>query len=138
MLRSLFEGVIFPLWSRGVVWWDIRDSNYCVRLRGAKPEVVMIDTDSLEAYHREILQTPEIHTLRNQKKLTGVKRLKTMVNNLAKVISEAHPGLVSRRETKHRYTAALDDFLMILSAPGPLHTPAAQGALERLVACLPG
>ena len=42
----------------------------------------MIDTDSLELYHKEIIETPSDFTKRELKKLTALRRLKTMIKDL--------------------------------------------------------
>lgn len=134
LLQSLFGGIILPLWSRGVIWWDIRAGNYCVRRSGKGHEVVMIDTDSLEAYHKEILETPADHSIRDAKKGTGVKRLRTMIDQLSKaVMSRPNPTARTRAATKASSTQEVADFLQRLSSPGALDHPKARSSLDRMV-----
>jgi hypothetical protein len=135
ILRSLFEGIIFPLWSVGVIWWDIRANNYCVRSTPSGLEVVMIDTDSLQAYSDEIRNRPNVHNLRNVKKATGVKRLKTMITGLVDAVTK---NLKLGRESKLAKSSTEDrvrDFLDVLGQPGALKRQAAQDALNRMIDC---
>lgn len=135
ILRSLFEGIIFPLWSNGVIWWDIRANNYCVRSIASGLEVVMIDTDSLQAYSDEIRNRPDNHQLRDEKKRTGVKRLKTMINGLVEAVAK-NLG-IGKKSTlaKQNTDARTNAFLEVLSQPGALNWSAAQGELDRMIDC---
>jgi len=82
-IRDLFEGVLIPLWSVGTIWWDIRDDNYCLTPHGDERRVVMIDTDSLIAYAKEIVETPEVFTRRDHAKKRAMQRVKTIVEKVA-------------------------------------------------------
>jgi hypothetical protein len=53
IIRQLFAEIIFPLWSAGTVWWDMRDANFCYSEH--TDTVSLIDVDSLGAYADEIL-----------------------------------------------------------------------------------
>lgn len=135
LLESLFEGIIFPLWGDGVIWWDIRANNYCVRSTPSGLEVVMIDTDSLQAYSDEIRERPNDHRLRNVKKATGVKRLRTMITGLVDAVTK---NLKLGRESKLVKRSAEDrvrDFLDVLGQPGALNRQEAQDALNRMIDC---
>jgi len=134
LLNSLFGGIILPLWSAGVIWWDIRACNYCVRWRGGGHEVVMIDTDSLEPYHKEILETPAEHSIRDAKKGTGVKRLRTMIDELSKaVMSHLNPTGRTRAAPKASSSQEVADFLQRLSSHGALDLGVAQSQLVHMV-----
>jgi hypothetical protein len=76
-------GILIPLWSVGTIWWDIRDDNYCLTPHGARRRLVMIDTDSLIAYAKEIVETPEVFTRRDHTKKRAMQRVKTIVEKLA-------------------------------------------------------
>ncbi len=67
----------------GTIWWDIRGANYCLQTQGSQRRLVMIDTDSLVAYAREIVETPETFTDRDRIKPRAMKRVKTIVETLA-------------------------------------------------------
>ena len=82
-IRDLFEGILIPLWSVGTIWWDIRDDNYCLQAHGKARRLVMIDTDSLVAYAKEIVETPECFEKRDRIKGRAMQRVKTIVENLA-------------------------------------------------------
>ena len=134
LISSLFEGIIFPLWSKGVIWWDIRSNNYCVRECPQGIDVVMIDTDSLAAYSDEILNTPGCHQKRDAKKLTGVRRLNTMIQGLSDAVfrnreSKARLSKAARSGGEERKQA----FLAMLAKPGPLQCEAARAELERML-----
>jgi len=47
LLRQLFDDIIVPLWSRGLVFWDVRSANFV--WQPAARRLVLIDTDSLAA-----------------------------------------------------------------------------------------
>ncbi|NBV33738.1 MAG: hypothetical protein EBR81_08160 [Proteobacteria bacterium] len=83
ILRDLFEGILIPLWSVGTIWWDVRDDNYCLTPDGNGRRLVMIDTDSLIAYAKEIVETPEDFTRRDKTKKRAMQRVKTIVEKLA-------------------------------------------------------
>ncbi len=134
LIRSLFEGIVFPLWERGVIWWDIRSNNYCVRECAKGVEVVMIDTDSLAAYRDEILLTPESHLKRDAKKGTGVKRLRTMIRNLSEAVLRGQGARArSSNATKSGEEERMNAFLATLAHPGPLRRESAQIELERML-----
>jgi hypothetical protein len=132
MAKSLFGAIIIPLWSRGVMWWDVRGDNYCVRPKADGLEVVMIDTDSLEPYHKEIIETPTDFTKRDLKKLTALRRLKTMIKDLsASVLS----GAGARRKDKHT-EACMGPFFAFLAKPGPVDERQAKELLAEMLASL--
>jgi hypothetical protein len=82
-IRDLFEGILIPLWSEGTIWWDIRDENYCLTPHGNGRRLVMIDTDSLVAYAKEIVETPDSFNRRDRIKKRAMQRVKTIVEALA-------------------------------------------------------
>jgi serine/threonine protein kinase len=82
LLSDLFEGILLPLWSAALIWWDIRAGNFCVTERDGKQRLVLIDTDSLLAYAEEIIETPHVFTKRNHGKVTALKRIKTIATDL--------------------------------------------------------
>jgi hypothetical protein len=83
LICDLFEEILIPLWSVGTIWWDLRDDNYCLQVHGNRRRLVMIDTDSLMAYAKEIVETPGSFTKRDRIKPRAMQRVKTMVENLA-------------------------------------------------------
>lgn len=134
LIVSLFEGIIFPLWSQGVIWWDIRSNNYCVRESPKGMEVVMIDTDSLAAYSDEIVNTPGCHLKRDAKKLTGVRRLNTMIQGLSDAVlrNRGPKGRISK-DVRKQAEEMKQTLLETLARPGPLQCEAARTKLERMV-----
>ena len=83
ILSDLYRGVLIPLWSKGTIWWDIRDANYCLQPVENGHRLVMIDTDSLVAYAREIVESPEDFTARDSTRRRAMARVKTIVEKLA-------------------------------------------------------
>lgn len=83
ILNDLYRGILIPLWSKGAIWWDIRDANYCLQPLETGRRLVMIDTDSLVAYAREIVETPSDFTRRDSTKQRAMARVKTIVEKLA-------------------------------------------------------
>jgi hypothetical protein len=80
ILSQLFGQIIIPLWSEGIVWWDIRDGNYCYDCHTGR--LKLIDLDSLAAYIDEIRLTPKIWTKRDKGRMTALARLHTMTLRL--------------------------------------------------------
>jgi hypothetical protein len=120
LLNDLFEGIIIPLWSTGTIWWDIRAGNFCVTERDGKQRLVLIDTDSLLAYADEIIETPLVFTRRDKGKIAAMKRIKTIVTDLALAqFSESYlKGKRSSLEKKIRTIAGSS--LIAFDSPGCL------------------
>jgi len=120
LLSDLVEGILIPLWSAGTIWWDIRAGNFCVTERDGKQRLVIIDTDSLLAYADEIIETPHVFTKRNHGKVTALKRIKTIVTDLALArFSESYlKGKRSALKQKIRIIA--DSSLIAFDSPGCL------------------
>jgi len=120
LLSDLFEEILIPLWSVGLIWWDIRGGNFCVTERDGKQRLVIIDTDSLLAYAEEIIETPLVFTKRNHGKVTAMKRIKTIVTDLALArFSESYlKGKRSALKEKIRIIA--DSSLIPFDSPGCL------------------
>lgn len=132
LVNSLFGGIIIPLWSRGVMWWDVRGDNYCVRPRADGLEVVMIDTDSLEPYHKEIIETPSDFTKRDLKKLTALRRLKTMIKDLSANVLRGAGAKRKDQQTE----ACMGPFFAHLSKPGLVDQGQAQDLLDDMLMSL--
>jgi serine/threonine protein kinase len=116
LLNDLFEGIIIPLWSAGTIWWDIRAGNFCVAERDGKQRLVLIDTDSLLAYAKEIIETPHVFTKRNHGKVTALKRIKTIVTDLVlSAIPEENPR--SNRSIEKQIRAIADASLIAFDEP---------------------
>ena len=120
LLSDLFEEILIPLWSVGLIWWDIRAGNFCVTERDGKQRLVIIDTDSLLFYADEIIETPLVFTKRNHGKVTAMKRIKTIVTDLALAqFSESYlKGKRSSLEKQIRIIA--DSSLTAFDSPGCL------------------
>ena len=120
LLSDLFEEILIPLWSVGLIWWDIRGGNLCVTERDGKQRLVIIDTDSLLAYAEEIIETPLVFTKRNHGKVTAMKRIKTIVTDLALArFSESY--LQGRRlALKEKIRIIADSSLITFDQPGCL------------------
>lgn len=73
-LRQVLGEIIIPLWGVGLVWWDIRDANWCYDSAGAG--VTVIDVDSLAAYADEIMETPTEWARRDKGRETALGRLR--------------------------------------------------------------
>jgi hypothetical protein len=86
VLRDVFVGIIFPLWSVGTIWWDVRDANFCYR--DTDKRLVMIDVDSLAAYASEILTTPHLWTRREKGRETAIARLRQLSQRI--VLAQRH------------------------------------------------
>jgi hypothetical protein len=132
MVNSLFGGIIFPLWSRGVMWWDVRGDNYCVRSKADDLEVVMIDTDSLEPYHKEIIETPLDFTKRDQKKLTALRRLKTMMKDLSSSVLRRACVRIKDQQTE----VCVEPLFALLANPGPIDQKQAEDLLAQMLRSL--
>jgi hypothetical protein len=131
-IRDLFEGILIPLWSAGTIWWDIRDDNYCLTPHGNGRRLVMIDTDSLVAYAKEIVETPETFTRRDPIKKRAMQRVKTMVEALA--WSPFLGVVVSRQEAariKKVISAIQAEAQVCFLSPGCLE--GGQGAFKQML-----
>jgi hypothetical protein len=120
LLTDLFEGLLFPLWSAGTIWWDIRAGNFCVTERDSKQRLVLIDTDSLMAYAEEIIETPHVFTKRNHGKATALKRIKMIVTDL--VLSAIPEENLRGSKTKLEFEtkSILNEMLAPFEQSGPL------------------
>lgn len=86
VLDDLFLKIIIPLWSKGVVWWDVRDSNYIFT---PDKRLIMIDTDILAASVEEMAANSPVYTQRNRHSRTAMARYRAMIGRMAVSNSEA-------------------------------------------------
>ena len=80
LLQQLFGGLVIPLWAQGLVWWDVRDANFCYDEPAGR--LTMIDSDSLAAFADEILDTPKVWQRREKGRQTALARLRQMTVRL--------------------------------------------------------
>jgi hypothetical protein len=111
IIEQLFGRIVMPLWSKGTIWWDFRDANFCYD--ATTESLKMIDVDSLAAYAEEILTTPDLWTRREKGRATAIGRLRQMTSRLIR--AQSHP--VSSREARFRaaWQAELEPALSALS-----------------------
>ena len=76
IVSQLLVAIVVPLWSAGTIWWDFRDANYC--WDPLTEHLTMIDVDSLAAYVEETLETPAEWVRRDNRRQTGLSRLRQM------------------------------------------------------------
>lgn len=131
LLNDLFEGIIIPLWSAGMIWWDIRAGNFCVTERDGKQRLVLIDTDSLLAYAEEIIETPLVFTKRNHGKVTALKRIKKIVTDLVLSAIPAENLRGKRSSLKQQIRAIADACLVNFDQHGRLEN--GQQSFETLI-----
>lgn len=99
ILRQLLGEIVIPLWSRGLIWWDFRDANFCYAAETDR--LSLIDVDSLGAYAEEILETPDDWTRRDRGRLTALARLRQMSVRL--IGAPRRPG---KKKVESRFTEA--------------------------------
>ncbi|KAA3618525.1 MAG: hypothetical protein D8M58_21315 [Calditrichaeota bacterium] len=110
IVEQLFLNIIIPLWTKGTVWWDSRDGNYCFDANTKK--LTLIDIDSLTTYYEEITETPDVWLRRERGRAFALPRLRQMVLRLLQT-----QGL--DRGMQKKYRAIWDkEFLPILKVLG--------------------
>jgi hypothetical protein len=95
LLDQMFGEIVIPLWSAGLVWWDIRDANWCYDRVGGT--LSLIDVDSLSAYADEILNRPMEWERRDKGRDTALSRLR-------QTVMRVFAAQVTRRRNKFEAT----------------------------------
>lgn len=79
-ITDYFVETLLPLWSAGCIFWDHRPANLVITQREGRTRLVMIDTDTLAACAKEMVETPLDFTHRDRVKVSrGLARVKTMI-----------------------------------------------------------
>ena len=110
IIEQLFLKIIIPLWTKGTVWWDTRDGNYCYDSKTKK--LTLIDIDSLTTYYEEITETPGTWERREKGRGFALPRLRQMVWRLLQV-----QGIEKKLEKRYRKIWD-EDFLPVLTLLG--------------------
>ena len=81
ILNDLYIKILIPLWSRGIIWVQGCLSNFCLN-----DKLVMIDTDNMYKTYPEILNTPNIYTIRNKARSKNFNRHSELIYRLCTII----------------------------------------------------
>lgn len=115
LLEQLFGSKIIPLWSRGLIFWDVRAANFCWDSRSAR--LVLIDVDSLADCGQEVLRPSSDWSRREKWRRTALRRLRSLTLRIVQGAGHRETRVACKDAVYRFWATHLEPVLATLRAP---------------------